>query len=146
MGRQTKTVTCSACIEAEAAPATTPPPDQRREPQSGGASAQREHDRRRATREKRLRAAHPRLGGLVLALSDDPQSTKAWGRGAEGERKVARLLNTLVPEGIAVLHDRRIPRTKANIDHIAIAPSGIYIVDSKRYTGRVEPRSTGGIL
>lgn len=36
-----------------------------------------------------------------------------------------------------VLHDRRIPGSSANIDHIAVAPSGVWVVDSKRYEGKV---------
>lgn len=39
------------------------------------ASARCEFERRRATREDRIRARHPKLGGFILALSDDPQST-----------------------------------------------------------------------
>lgn len=36
-----------------------------------------------------------------------------------------------------LLHDRRIPRSRANIDHIAIARSGVWVVDAKRYKGKV---------
>lgn len=111
-----------------------------------GASAQRKGDRLSAKRQERIRAAHPRLGGLILALSDDPRSTKAWQRGAEGERRVARRLDELVAEGKVVLHDRRIPGSKANIDHIVIAPSGVYVIDTKRYTGRLEVRTSGGLF
>lgn len=50
-----------------------------------GGSAKAEHQRRVARREQRIRQAHPRLGGLILALSDDPQSTRAWASGAVGE-------------------------------------------------------------
>ena len=56
------------------------------------------------------------------------------------------MLNQLVPEHMVVLHDRRIPRSSANIDHIVVGPSGIHVIDTKRYTGRVEVRSTGGIV
>lgn len=45
-----------------------------------------------------------------------------------------------------VLHDRRIPRTRSNIDHIAVAPSGVYVIDAKRYKGRPDLRIRGGIL
>ena len=45
-----------------------------------------------------------------------------------------------------MLHDRRIPRTRANIDHIAVAPSGVYVIDAKRYKGRPDLRIQGGIL
>ena len=32
------------------------------------------------------------------------------------------------------------PRSRANIDHIAIAPSGVFVIDAKRYTGKIEVR------
>jgi hypothetical protein len=38
---------------------------------------------------------------------------------------------------VAVLHDVAIPGTRANIDHIAFAASGIYVIDAKRYKGRI---------
>jgi nuclease-like protein len=31
----------------------------------------------------------------------------------------------------------RVSTSRANIDHIAIAPSGVWVIDSKRYKGRV---------
>ncbi|WP_231369898.1 nuclease-related domain-containing protein [Arthrobacter sp. 135MFCol5.1] len=52
----------------------------------------------------------------------------------------------MAADGLAVLHDRRIPGSKANIDHIAITPSGIWLIDAKRYKGRPELRIEGGIL
>lgn len=115
-------------------------------PSGGGVSAQREHDRRSAKRAAGIRAAHPRIGGLILALSDDPTSTRVWAKGADGERLVARRLNELTAEGTVVLHDRRIPGSKANIDHLVIGPTGVTIIDSKRYNGRIEVRATGTLF
>jgi len=104
---------------------------------TAGASARREHERRRANREKRVRERHPHIGGALLALRDDPTHEAVWARGAGGEEHVAVVLqNRLRPEAI-VLHDRRIPRTRSNIDHIAVAPSGVWVIDTKRYKGRV---------
>lgn len=111
-----------------------------------GASARREHDRRSTGRETRIRDAHPVLGGLILALSDDPQTTKAWSVGAEGEERLGRRLDNLVGESIRVLHDRRIPRTRANIDHIVVAPSGVFVIDAKKYKGRPNLRVEGGLF
>ena len=37
-----------------------------------------------------------------------------------------------------MLHDRAAPMSRANIDHIAIAPSGVYVIDCKRYSGKIE--------
>ncbi len=73
-----------------------------------GASARAEHDRRRVRREERLeqRWGTGRLGRLAKALSDDPQSTKAWAQGAAGEEQVARVLHRRLGESAVLLHDR----------------------------------------
>ncbi|MEP6843953.1 MAG: nuclease-related domain-containing protein, partial [Pseudolysinimonas sp.] len=128
--RESRTVTCIACLPADLDLPT---------PGSGtaGASAQREHDKRAAKREDRIRTAHPKLGGLMLALSDEPQSTAAWQKGANGEVAVGAALDRLTPLGVQVLHDRRIPGTKANIDHIAVGPRGVFVIDAKKYQGMV---------
>lgn len=55
-------------------------------------------------------------------------------------------LDKLADRGVLVLHDRRIPRTTANIDHIAVAPSGVFVIDAKRYSGRPQLHVEGGIL
>lgn len=116
------------------------------EPGWAGASARREYERRRDNREQRLRTDHPKLGGLILALTDDPQSTKAWERGAIGEELLARRLADL-PDAFRVLHDRRIRGTRANIDHIAIGPTGVWVIDAKRYVDtRPALRVEGGII
>jgi hypothetical protein len=36
-----------------------------------------------------------------------------------------------------MLHDLRIPGSRANIDHIAVAPSGVLVIDAKRYKGKI---------
>lgn len=125
--RTTKTVHCIECPSGAAAAV----PDSG----SAGASARREHERRKTAREERVRADHPRLGGLILALTDDPQSTRAWEGGAIGEEIMANRLTDL-PESFRLLHDRRIPGTRANIDHIVVGPTGVWVIDAKRYKDR----------
>jgi hypothetical protein len=93
-----------------------------------------------------VRSRYGRLSRVVLALSDDPHSTAAWAYGANGERALGKLLDPLRDEGLAVLHDRRIPRSKANIDHLVVAPWGVFVVDAKNYKGRVETRNRGGFF
>lgn len=45
------------------------------------------------------------------------------------------------------LHGRRIPGTRANIDHIVVMAAGVFVVDAKRYVDkRPELRVEGGIL
>jgi len=104
---------------------------------TAGASARREYERRRANREQRIRTKHRRLGGLILALSDAPSHETVWNRGAGGEEQVAVRLAKHLNHGIVLLHDRRVPASRANIDHIAVAPSGVWVIDSKRYKGKV---------
>jgi hypothetical protein len=113
---------------------------------TAGSSARREYERRKARREDRIRTQHPKLGGLILALSDDPQSTRAWEQGAVGEERLGARLDQLDSAGVATLHDRRIPGTCANIDHIVIGPTGVWVIDAKRYKGRPTLRVEGGIL
>jgi hypothetical protein len=68
----------------------------------------------------------------------------AWRKGAEGERIVGSALDALCGGGVAsVLHDRKIPGSRANIDHIVVAPTGVFAVDAKRYSGRLEVRARG---
>ena len=154
------TTTCAACIGDPAGPteivwvtgtATTPtgrrrtdeaPPD----PGVAGASAQRVYEQRRDRRETEVRTAHPTIGGLLLALTDEPRSTTAWATGAAGERKLGEALDALRADDVVVLHDRRIPRSSANIDHLVVAPSGIHVIDAKRYKGRISIRASGSIF
>jgi hypothetical protein len=137
--RATKTVRCVACPPATGADAV--------DPGTAGASARREHQRRHAKREARVRAKHPKLGGLILALSDDPQSTTAWDTGALGEERLGRRLDELASSTLRFLHDRRVPGSRANIDHLAVTPTGIYVIDAKRYVGqRPSLRVEGGLL
>ncbi|MDN4173144.1 nuclease-related domain-containing protein [Nocardioides sp. SOB77] len=152
--RSTRTVRCLTCsppVPVDVASAGAGPPAAL-EPDpvdSGvaGASARREYERRQAKREARIRAKHPKLGGLILALSDDPQSTTAWSTGALGEERLGTRLDELATDTLRMLHDRRIPGTRANIDHLAVTPTGVYVIDAKRYVGkRPTLRVEGGVL
>ena len=106
---------------------------------TAGASGRREHERRRANRESRVRERHPRIGGLLLRLQDAPAHEKAWETGAAGEEALAKSLHKRFP-GVPILHDRAMPGSRANIDHLAVAPSGVYVIDVKRYKGKIEVR------
>ncbi len=112
-----------------------------------GTSAAREYERRKANDEAKLRAKWGKLGGVAVALSDEKQSTKAWSSGAAGEAAVGARLDGLASESIRVMHDRRIPRSKANIDHMVVTPGGVWVIDTKRYVGKApEKRVEGGII
>lgn len=116
---------------------------------TAGASARREYDRRRARDEAKIRETwgDGRIGKIAVALSSERQSTTAWMSGAVGEAVVGRTLDAIATEDLVVLHDRRIPGTLANIDHITITRAGVWIIDAKRYQGkRPTLRVEGGLF
>lgn len=61
-----------------------------------------------------------------------------WLRGAAGETATARLLDRLPASRWAVLHDRRIPGSRANLDHLVIGPSGVWLLDTKVTRARIQ--------
>ena len=137
---------------------------------TAGGSAQAEYERRAASHAADVRRRRPRIlafgaviaiGGLVVltvnplwgavvllvdlllvmsALFTTPNSTTAWQTGAEGEVRTGRLLEPLEAEGFRILHDRKIPGSRANIDHIVIGPPGIFVVETKSFMGSLQLR------
>jgi hypothetical protein len=133
----TKRVTCTRCRTHEAGGATTSVAPIQLDRGRAGASVGREYQRRRHNRESRTLQAHPRIGPLLLALSNAPRHEKAFRLGELGERAVADTLERLTA-GAAVLHDRRMPGGYGNIDHLAIVRSGVFVIDAKGYKGKVK--------
>jgi hypothetical protein len=66
--------------------------------------------------------------------------------GAHGEEVFADFLNNSGGAGLYLLHDRRIPPGRSNIDHIVVAPTGVYVIDAKNYTGRATLDVKGGLF
>lgn len=154
--KEAKCPSCHANAADTAAPAV--PIDRG----AAGASARREYEKRsgreRARKEalvasddawrRSVKEEHPVVGRLASALTRKPmigpesQTTAAWKQGAAGELRVAAILDGV--KGISALHDRRIPGSKANIDHLVVGPAGAFVIDAKKYTGGVEKRNVGG--
>jgi hypothetical protein len=55
-------------------------------------------------------------------------------------------IGSTVPSGGrgVVLHDRALPHGRANIDHLAVVASGIWVIDTKHFRGRLERHDLGG--
>jgi hypothetical protein len=137
---------------------------------TAGSSAQAEYERRAERHAADVRRRRPRifalgaviavvglivltvnpLWGAVVLLVDlaivtsglftIPNSITAWQTGAEGELLTGRLLEPLEAEGFRILHDRKIPGSRANIDHIVIGPPGIFVVETKSLGGSLQIR------
>jgi hypothetical protein len=109
-----------------------------------GASARAEYERRQARDEARRRAIFGPLAPVVRLIAGPKPSTEAWGHGAAGEEHVGRWLDEAVGGRGVVLHDRALPHRRANIDHIAVVASGIWVIDTKHFRGRLERRDLSG--
>lgn len=147
------------CVSCHAGTAAAPAPGD-----TAGGSARAEYERRSARelerksraviddQERRRQRVEKRslLGKVANALTPEvtitpeSQATKAWAVGAAGEERVAEVL-VGVP-GIEVLHDKRVPGSKANIDHIVVGPAGVFVVDAKKYEGSIETVDKGSWL
>jgi hypothetical protein len=129
---------CMDGRSSAACPQPTAPQPSQLDRGTPGASAAREHERRRRSREARVRRRHPLIGGLLLAIGGAPAHETAWATGGRGEQSVARELERRTASGPAILlHDRRMPGGYGNIDHIAVAPRGVFVIDTKAIRGRV---------
>ena len=90
-------------------------------------------------------AGRPGLGALAVGAAiltwrlRPDADVERWQRGAFGEERTARLLAAL-PGRYVVLHDRRVPGSRANIDHLVIGPTGVWVVDTKVYRASLEVR------
>ena len=85
--------------------------------------------------------------GAVLAgwsaASGERRDSDRWRRGAEGERATAAVLDALASRRWAVWHDLRVPGSRANLDHVVVGRTGVWVVDTKstRATVRAGRRS-----
>jgi Nuclease-related domain len=133
-----RVVTCLGCALPPSQVPTNAPGD----------SSARKYERLHRKREDHARETFGALGVFLARVIDEPQSTKAWKKGAEGEARAgARLEKLLEGTGVELLHDRMMPgATRANIDHIAVGPGGITVIDTKNYRGKVRVERIGGLF
>lgn len=69
------------------------------------------------------------------------RSADLWERGADGEQATAAALDVLPKESWTVFHDVRWPGRKyANVDHVAVGPTGVFVIDSKNWSGSITVR------
>jgi len=90
------------------------------------------------------------LVGLVVAVLVSwrlrfrpSHQARTWQRGAQEERHTARLLRRLTRHGYVVFHDLAMPDSPANLDHLVIGPSGVFVIDTKQWTGSVHQGADG---
>ena len=87
--------------------------------------------------------AHSRLPRVTRFFGHSDSSRDGTER-VERERKLSLHLHTELGQRAVVLDDRKVPGTKYHIDHIVVAPSGVWVVNAHEFNGRVERRDVGG--
>ncbi|NMO23196.1 NERD domain-containing protein [Pyxidicoccus fallax] len=87
-------------------------------------------------RQQALASADPVMTVLARQLGINT-AEQAWDAGARGEQHVGRLLNPLRADGWFVMHDLKVSRGGTNVDHLAIGPSGVFVIDTKNVQGSV---------
>jgi hypothetical protein len=134
--RATRQATCLACAPIPGGPL----------PGTAGASAAAEGDRRRDKRVEDVRRKYGDHAAVVAEEMAGREMDATWGKGSTGESRLAAYVTKEVGDAVIPLHDRLIPGTRGNIDHIFIASTGIWIVDAKTYKGKVVKREVGSLL
>ena len=147
----TRSVVCLVCepvigTEGSAGGASAAPELARPSAGQAGASAAYEYQRRHDRHQEALERRYGPFAGVVDFLAGEPQSTRAWATGAGGERQVAEELTRRLGDRAVLLHDRKIPGSRANIDHLVVAASGVWVIDAKKYQGRVKRVDKGGLF
>lgn len=88
---------------------------------------------------------NPAGGTSALAIANSRRDPH-WTKGAAGEYLMSKSLHERLPPDRIILDDRTVPHSHANIDHVVISPTGVWIIDSKHWKGLIQVKTTGGFL
>jgi hypothetical protein len=110
---------------------------------TAGASAAGEGDRRANRRVEDVRRKYGDHAAVVAEEMAAREAAGTWGRGSEGESRLANFVAREVGAAVIAIHDRLIPGTLGNVDHIFVAATGVWVVDAKAYKGKLERRESG---
>lgn len=87
-------------------------------------------------------------GGGARAVSEEraqrgrTKSQANWVKGAVGEEQLGAFLDLQLPDAVC-LHDRKLPGSSSNIDHIVVTERFVCVIDAKNWSGLVERRDKG---
>ena len=74
---------------------------------------------------------------LFVLVKFNLRRWQSWTRGKIGESAVTRALCGL-PDEYVLLNDLMLPDGKGNVDHLVIGPKGLYVIETKNYSGDVK--------
>jgi hypothetical protein len=91
------------------------------------------------------RSKNPAGGTSALKIANK-RNDPLFRRGAVGEYLMSKYLHDNLGDRAVVLDDRKVPGSEANIDHIVVASSGVWIIDSKKWNGTIRFKNVGGLF
>jgi hypothetical protein len=78
------------------------------------------------------------IGGTASIRASQDRHGREFAKGAAGEYLIDVGLRKYLGGEAMFLTDRAVPGTKSKIDHIVVAPSGIWIIDTNLWRGKIE--------
>lgn len=76
-----------------------------------------------------------------VKAENPPRTAGAHERGTDGEHDTALALAALPSEEWTVFHDIRWPGGRyVNVDHVVVGPGGVFVIDSKNWSGDIQVR------
>ncbi len=87
-----------------------------------------------------------RLAGIAQFLSSEPRAHRRWGSPTSTEEQLSALFEQEVGNRGVFLHDLNLPKAPGLIDHVAIGPSGVWVIHARHGRGRVTVHDVGGLL
>jgi hypothetical protein len=75
---------------------------------------------------------------VIFMRETPPRYIEQWNDGAHGERQTEEILEPLERRGWRVVHD--IQAERGNYDHVAVGPSGVFLLETKNLLGTAEIR------
>lgn len=79
------------------------------------------------------------FGRLADQLASERQEMP-WTAAVESEQRFADMLDRELSKEAIVLHDRPLEGARGHIDHLVVAPSGVWVIGANAHAGRIEQR------
>jgi Nuclease-related domain len=76
------------------------------------------------------------VAAIVILFKASVRRWARWFLGRKGESAVTETLKSL-PDDYVVLNDIVLPDRKGNVDHVLIGPNGVFVIETKNYSGFV---------
>lgn len=82
-------------------------------------------------------------GGIVI---DEKRTRLRYAGISQADTRFRHRLDELPSAPSRILHDRSFVGARGNIDHLAVTPNGVYVIDAEKYAGRPRLAVEGGLL